>query len=102
VAGNSIRQFFSLISVPPILWFRHLNLLKTSVKEESKMSYEPVNEQVIEYPYGTVRIEFMGEITADRVIFGEPYSKPLLGVTALESIRWNYSRSNKKTYRDCW
>ena len=38
------------------------------------------------HPYGLVQIEFMGEITAGRVIFGEPGSEPLLGVTAVESV----------------
>jgi hypothetical protein len=31
-------------------------------------------------------IQFMGEITAGRVIFGDPDCEPLLGVTALESV----------------
>ena len=29
-----------------------------------------------EYPYGLVRIEFMGELTAARIIFGERGSGP--------------------------
>jgi predicted aspartyl protease len=41
---------------------------------------------VKEYPYGLVRIEFMGEITAGRVVFGQPGAEPILGVTALESV----------------
>jgi len=44
------------------------------------------NGTVKEYPYGLIRIEFMGETTAGRVIFGEFGSEPLLGVTALESV----------------
>lgn len=32
------------------------------------------------------RIEFMGETTAGRVVFGAEDSEPILGVTALESV----------------
>ena len=28
----------------------------------------------------------MGEVTAGRIIFGEPGAEPMLGVTALESV----------------
>jgi len=61
-------------------------LQKIGVRREGKMSYELADGTVKEYPFGLVRIEFMGETTAGRVIFGEPGSEPLLGVTALESV----------------
>ena len=62
-------------------------LEKIGVVKEGRMSYELANGTVKEYPYGLVRIEFMGEVTAGRVIFGQPGSEPILGVTALESVR---------------
>ena len=61
-------------------------LEKIGVLKEGKMSYELADGTVKEYPYGLVRIEFMGEITAGRIIFGDPASEPILGVTALESV----------------
>jgi clan AA aspartic protease len=61
-------------------------LEKLGVRKEGKMSYELADGTVREYPFGLVRIEFMGETTAGRVIFGVPGSEPLLGVTALESV----------------
>lgn len=61
-------------------------LEKIGVKKEGRMLYELADGTIKEYDYGLVRIEFMGEITAGRVIFGEPGSEPLLGVTALESV----------------
>lgn len=61
-------------------------LEKIGVAKEGKMSYELADGTVREYSYGLVRIEFMGEVTAGRVIFGEPGCEPLLGVTALESV----------------
>jgi len=61
-------------------------LEKIGVKKEGKMFYELADGTVKEYPYGLARIEFMGETTAGRVIFGLPESEPILGVTALESV----------------
>jgi clan AA aspartic protease len=72
---------------------------KIGVKKEGKMAYELANGQVKEYPYGLVRIEFMGEITAGRVIFGESGCEPLLGVTALESVGIVVDPANKTLKR---
>lgn len=56
------------------------------MRKEGKTSYELADGTVKEYPFGLVCIEFMGETTAGRIIFGAPGSEPLLGVTALESV----------------
>ena len=56
------------------------------IRSEGKMSYELADGTVKEYNYGLVKIEFLGEITAGRVIFGDDDCEPLLGVTALESV----------------
>jgi clan AA aspartic protease len=61
-------------------------LRKAGIKPVAKTSYELANGEVVEYPYGLAQIEFMGEITAGRVIFGPEDADPLLGVTALESV----------------
>ena len=61
-------------------------LEKIGVAREGRMVYELADGTVKEYAYGLVRIEFMGEVTAGRVVFGEAGSEPLLGVTALESV----------------
>ena len=74
-------------------------LEKIGVRKEGKMSYELANGTVKEYPYGLVRIEFMGETTAGRVIFGEVGSDPLLGVTALESVGIIVDPANKTLKR---
>jgi hypothetical protein len=39
-----------------------------------------------EHPFGLAQLEFMGEITAGRVIFGPENIEPILGATALESV----------------
>ncbi len=49
--------------------------------------------------FGLARIEFMGETTAGRVIFGEVGSEPLLGVTALESVGIMVDPTNKTLKR---
>ena len=61
-------------------------LERMGVRREGRMSYELADGTVREFPFGLVRIEFMGETTAGRVIFGAPGTEPLLGVTALESV----------------
>jgi len=42
-----------------------------------------------------VQIEFMGEVTAGRVIFGPDDAEPLLGVTALESVGITVDPANR-------
>ena len=72
---------------------------KIGVHREGKMSYELADGTVKEYPFGLVRIEFMGETTAGRVIFAEPGCEPLLGVTALESVGIMVDPANKTLKR---
>lgn len=72
---------------------------KLGIRKEGTMSYELADGTVKEYPFGLVRIEFMGETTAGRVIFGEPGSEPLLGVTALESVGIIVDPANKTLKR---
>ena len=47
--------------------------------------YETADGREIELDVTTGDIEFMGEVTAGRIIFGDADSEPLLGATALES-----------------
>ena len=74
-------------------------LEKIGIKKEGKMSYELADGTVKEYPYGLGRIEFMGETTAGRVIFGLPEAEPILGVTALESVGIIIDPANKTLKR---
>ena len=61
-------------------------LRKIGVQPVGTTVYELADGSVHEYPFGLVQIEFMGEVTAGRVIFGPEEAEPLLGVTALESV----------------
>ena len=74
-------------------------LEKLGINKEGKMAYELADGTVREYPFGLVRIEFMGETTAGRVIFANPGVEPVLGVTALESVGIMVDPTNKTLKR---
>jgi clan AA aspartic protease len=74
-------------------------LEKLDIQQKGKMSYELADGTVREYPFGIVQIEFMGETTAGRIIFGDPDTEPLLGVTALESVGIMVDPANKTLKR---
>jgi clan AA aspartic protease len=59
---------------------------KAGIPKAGRMSYELADGSTVEYDFGLAVIEFMGELTAGRVIFGPENCEPLLGVTALESV----------------
>ena len=61
-------------------------LAKVGIQPVGRTSYELADGSVQEYPFGLAQIEFMGEITAGRVILGPEGTAPILGVTALESV----------------
>jgi len=61
-------------------------LAEAGVAKRGRMAYEPANGTTVEYDFGLAEIEFMGEVTAGRVIFGPDDCEPLLGMTALESV----------------
>lgn len=61
-------------------------LKKAGIKPRGRMAYELADGRTVEYDFGLVEIEFMGELTSGRVIFGPDDAEPLLGVTALESV----------------
>jgi hypothetical protein len=74
-------------------------LAKRGIPRAGKTAYELADGTVREYPFGLVQIEFMGETTAGRVIFGEPGRERLLGVTALESVGIVVDPTNKTLKR---
>ena len=49
-------------------------------------AYEHADGSVHQYQFGLAQIEFMGDVTAGRVLFGPAEAEPILGVTALESV----------------
>jgi len=74
-------------------------LEKAGIRKEGKMAYALADGSVKEFPFGLARIDFMGETTAGRIIFGDPCSEPILGVTALESVGIMVDPANKTLKR---
>src|SRR5213592_227124 len=54
-------------------------LEKLGVKQEGKMAYELADGTVREYPFGLVRIEFMGETTAGPRDLRRPWNRTAFG-----------------------
>src|SRR5437764_15440399 len=61
-------------------------LARAGIRRRGRMAYELANGATVEYDFGLAEIEFMGELTSGRVIFGPDDCEPLLGITALESV----------------
>jgi clan AA aspartic protease len=60
-------------------------LKRAGIRRRGRMAYELADGSTVDYDFGLAEIEFMGELTSGRVIFGPENCEPLLGVTALES-----------------
>jgi clan AA aspartic protease len=60
-------------------------LTRIGIAPVGKTVYELADGKPQEFEFGLAIIEFMGDVTAGRVIFGPEGVEPLLGVTALES-----------------
>ena len=52
---------------------------------EGQRSYETADGRQIRMEFARAFIEFMGDLTAGRIIIGDENAEPLLGLTALES-----------------
>jgi clan AA aspartic protease len=61
-------------------------LIRIGIEPAARLTYELADGTLQEYPFGIAQIEFMGEITAGRVIFGPEGTEPILGVIALQSV----------------
>jgi len=74
-------------------------LRQIEVQPVGTMVYELADGTKHEYPFGLVKIRFMGEITAGRVIFGPEDVEPVLGITALESVGITIDPANRTLKR---
>lgn len=74
-------------------------LNRAGILPRGRMSHELADGSTVEYDFGLVVIEFMGELTAGRVVFGPDYCEPLLGVTALESVGITVDPANRQLKR---
>jgi clan AA aspartic protease len=74
-------------------------LNRIGIRPVGRGRYETADGTVHEYAFGLARIEFMGEITAGRVIFGPEGVEPILGATALESVGMVVDRARQALRR---
>ena len=75
----------------------HLESIGLSVK--AQRTYELADGSEIKMDITTGDIEFMGEIVGGTIIFGEPGTEPILGVTALESVGIDVDPRNQQLKR---
>ena len=61
-------------------------LQRIGIEPVGRLTYELADGTLHEYAFGLAQIEFMGEVTAGRVIFGPEGTEPILGVVALQSV----------------
>ncbi len=54
-------------------------LKRAGVEPCGRMAYELADGQVVEYDFGLAEIEFLGEVTSGRIIFGPDPAEPILG-----------------------
>lgn len=69
------------------------------VRIEGTDSYELADGTLHNLPFGLVRIEFEGTVTAGRVVFGPDDAEPILGVTALESAGFTVDPKRQRLKR---
>jgi|GEM_PF-125048 len=69
------------------------------LESKAKRTYELADGSTIKMDITTADIEFMGEVVGGTIIFGEPGTEPILGVTALESVGIDVDPRNQKLKR---
>lgn len=69
------------------------------LKPKGQRIYEPADGTEVKMDITTGDIEFMGEIVGGTIIFAEPDTEPILGVTALESVGIDIDPQNQKLKR---
>ena len=74
-------------------------LARAGIQPVGRTTYELADGTLHEYPFGLAQIEFMGEVTAGRVIFGPKDVEPILGATALESVGITVDPTNQTLKR---
>jgi clan AA aspartic protease len=62
------------------------HLESIGLQPKGKRTYELADGNELKMDITTADIEFMGEIVGGTIIYGEPNTEPILGVTALESV----------------
>jgi clan AA aspartic protease len=69
------------------------------LKPKAQRIYELVDGAEVKMAITTAAIKFMGEIVGGTIIFGDPDTEPLLGVTVLESVGIEVDPQNQRLKR---
>ena len=69
------------------------------VEPEGQRVHETADGREVRMDFAIARIEFMGDVTAGRVIVGDDGVEPLLGITALESAGIEVDPVNQRLKR---
>ncbi len=75
------------------------SLKAAGIEIEGRDVYELANGEVVEYPFGFVRISFMGSETVAQIIFGPEDCDPILGIVALENTGIGVDRVSRTRKR---
>jgi clan AA aspartic protease len=76
---------------------QHLEAI--GLKPKAQRIYELADGSEVKMDITTGDIEFMGEVVGGTIIFGDPDTEPLLGVTALESVGIEVDPRNQRLKR---
>lgn len=76
---------------------QHLEAI--GLKPKAQRVYELADGSEVKMDITTGDIEFMGEVVGGTIIFGDPDTEPLLGVTALESVGIEVDPRNQRLKR---
>jgi clan AA aspartic protease len=74
-------------------------LKAAGIRPVGRNSYEMGDGSHVDYEFGAAQIEFMGDVTFGRILFGPEGVEPILGVTALESVGVVVDPANQRLRR---
>ncbi|MCK4249009.1 MAG: clan AA aspartic protease [Candidatus Omnitrophica bacterium] len=75
------------------------HLKAIGLKPKGQRAYELADGSEVKMDITTGDIEFMGEIVGGTIIFADPGTEPILGVTALESVGIDIDPRSQKLKR---
>jgi len=76
---------------------KHLRAI--GIRPRGKRTYQLADGTEITLDIGVAQVEFMGDVVGATVLFGADDAKPILGVTALESVGIEVDPKNQRLKR---
>ena len=75
------------------------SLMKLGLVPEGTRTYELADGSRVQMDITIAKVEFMGEVVGQTIVFGEDGIEPILGVTALESVGIGVDPQNQSLKR---